>query len=653
MSYEELTQEELAEIEKVRALENATLFKTAAEVAELYKELGEVKVSACALGYACRYKGLGHVKALVENGASFNIENSTDMYRIYQCWGTNYAVGLLDFNKALGRSYFIHSGELDMRITHLLNADNGTSKLVLPLGERLEILRYLYENRERVCLETDELLFYALIARNKEVVAELKGLGAAFSEKIIKMLTESRRSFMWDEYCGMVGGFEKEELFGFYKDILAEIGEGTRLRYTEGIYYATLRRFPETDVFELLIEHFDCAKMNKTQILKDFVLKEKTDCLSAAEKYGWLSQPRRRDELIKYASEHEKTEAAAWLLDFKNRTADFAAEREKAEKKIMRELNASPDSVSELKKIWSYKKQEDGTLVITSYKGDKTEVTVPERIGKSAVTAIGDYAFSTGAPHISRDIVRRRAKIAKITLPDSIAVIGRNAFDSCSALEDINIPDGVTELPYGMFSSCTSLKTVKIPDSVKTIGESAFAYCKVLEEINFPDGITEIPNGVFHACASLKAVKIPASVRIMGNYVFSGCSNLKSIELPDGIPEIGNNMFGMCGSLESIDIPSAVTKIGAWAFQNCRSLKRLTVPEGVTEIGDRAFIVCASLETLELPASVKKIKNYKYRDHAPQTILYNTPNVTVTVPPKSYSEKYCKRNGIKYTVKEN
>ncbi len=95
MSYEELTQEELAEIEKVRALENATLFKTAAEVAELYKELGEVKVSACALGYACRYKGLGHVKALVENGASFNIENSTDMYRIYQCWGTNYAVGLL------------------------------------------------------------------------------------------------------------------------------------------------------------------------------------------------------------------------------------------------------------------------------------------------------------------------------------------------------------------------------------------------------------------------------------------------------------------------------------------------------------------------------------------------------------------------------
>lgn len=521
MSYEELTQEELAEIEKVRALENATLFKTAAEVAELYKELGEVKVSACALGYACRYKGLGHVKALVENGASFNIENSTDMYRIYQCWGTNYAVGLLDFNKALGRSYFIHSGELDMRITHLLNADNGTSKLVLPLGERLEILRYLYENRERVCLETDELLFYALIARNKEVVAELKGLGAAFSEKIIKMLTESRRSFMWDEYCGMVGGFEKEELFGFYKDILAEIGEGTRLRYTEGIYYATLRRFPETDVFELLIEHFDCAKMNKTQILKDFVLKEKTDCLSAAEKYGWLSQPRRRDELIKYASEHEKTEAAAWLLDFKNRTADFAAEREKAEKKIMRELNASPDSVSELKKIWSYKKQEDGTLVITKYRGEKTEVTVPEKIGKSIVTAIGDSAFAGGSglcagritPYVSYELMAARRKITKLVLPSGLKSIGLGAFADMLSLESIDIPESVTEIGDCAFYECNSLKSVTVPGGVKSIGEYCFSRCKKLKNVKICHGVEEICEGAFHNSDSLRRVDIPVTVK--------------------------------------------------------------------------------------------------------------------------------------------
>ena len=36
--------------------------------------------------------------------------------------------------------------------------------------------------------------------------------------------------------------------------------------------------------------------------------------------------------------------SSAWLLDFKNRTADFAAERKKAEQKMMRELNANPNS---------------------------------------------------------------------------------------------------------------------------------------------------------------------------------------------------------------------------------------------------------------------------------------------------------------------
>lgn len=641
------------EFQKVDALEKAVLSCTPEELAKLYQEIGEVELSARALGYACRYKGLEYVRVLVENGASFFIANSVEIHEKYHCWGTNYSIGLLQFNNILNRSYFIHSGELDTRITELFNAGSGISKKVLPLDERLKILRYLYENKEQISFDAGDLLFYAMIGRNNEIAAELKKLGASFTDNMAEMLTKNSRSYMWQEYCGMLGGLDKEELFEFYTEIASEIGEDTTLHYTEGIYYATFRRIMEPDVFEFMLKRFNTSKINKSQILKDIIQRDKTDCLPIAENHGWLRQARKRDELIKFASDNGKTEATAWLLDFKNRTADLAAEQEKAEKKMMRELNASPDSVSELKKIWSYKKQEDGTLVITSYKGDKTEVTVPEMIGKCVVTAIGNYAFSTGAPHLSRDIVPRRAKIVKITLPDSIAVIGANAFAQCTALEEINIPDGVTELPFRMFSSCYSLKTVKIPDSVKTIGESAFAYCKALEEINFPDGIAEIPNGVFHACPSLKTVKIPASVRIMGNYVFSGCSKLKSVNLPDGITGIGNNMFGLCGSLERIDIPSSVTKIGAWAFQNCRSLKSVTVPEGVTEIGDRAFIACGSLETLELPASVKKIKNYKYHDQAPQTILDNTPNVTVTVPPKSYAEKYCKRNGIKYTFKES
>ena len=78
----------------------------------------------------------------------------------------------------------------------------------------------------------------------------------------------------------------------------------------------------------------------------------------------------------------------AWLLDFKNRTVDIVKEEAKAEAKAMKELMEDPNSVSALKKIWGYKKNNDGSLMITSYKGNATKVVIPSAIGKASVTVI-------------------------------------------------------------------------------------------------------------------------------------------------------------------------------------------------------------------------------------------------------------------------
>lgn len=84
--------------------------------------------------------------------------------------------------------------------------------------------------------------------------------------------------------------------------------------------------------------------------MKGVIDQNSVACLEICAKAGWLDMPRKRDEMIRYASECGRTECSAWLLDFKNRTADFAAERKKAEQKMMRELNANPNSVTEMKK---------------------------------------------------------------------------------------------------------------------------------------------------------------------------------------------------------------------------------------------------------------------------------------------------------------
>lgn len=253
--------------------------------------------------------------------------------------------------------------------------------------------------------------------------------------------------------------------------------------------------------------------------------------------------------MIEYASQNKKTEVLAWLLDYKNRTADFAAEQEKAEKKMMRGLYRdldripSPDSVAELKKRWSYRKQDDGTFVITNYKGTDREVTVPERIGKSLVTAIGKGAFAGASVRVDITIYatweqmkHRQRKVTKITLPQTIRHIGKGAFSELWALKEINIPEGVEEIDEYAFFVCSFLKDITIPGTVKKIGNHAFARCDTLEKVQICEGVLEIGERAFRDCGILKEIHIPGSVeRLMtateqysgaGNEVFSGCPEL-------------------------------------------------------------------------------------------------------------------------------
>lgn len=88
--------------------------------------------------------------------------------------------------------------------------------------------------------------------------------------------------------------------------------------------------------------------MKKFHIIRGLIDENAVDALAVVEGEGWLATPKKRDEMIAYASQNKKTEALAWLLDFKNRTADIAAEQEKVDKKLMRELNAVPGSVTAL-----------------------------------------------------------------------------------------------------------------------------------------------------------------------------------------------------------------------------------------------------------------------------------------------------------------
>ncbi|MDE7280323.1 MAG: hypothetical protein K2N36_01095, partial [Ruminiclostridium sp.] len=381
-----MSNKELKQWQKFEALENAVLRDTPTEIEKLYKGFGEVAFTARALGIAARYRGLEVVKILAENGATF----SYDYSMLKRCFrdanwnfnifeeNENYSIALLD----------------NLRVFHINNMIKmGDQQLysIIPPNERLRILDYFFRNGERLSFKPDEFLFYAVLSGEKKMIDFLKNKGVTLSEEIIQLATEGKGSEgQWHSFCWDISLIRDEDFIPIISSLRAEIGgndqELRKLHFTEWLWDVNRKRFIKPEFFEFVLENFNQKKMNKGKLMKMFIDLDSALCLELCAKHDWLKMPKKRDEMIEYAAEKDKTECLAFLLDFKNRTADLGAERERAEKKAERELNADPNSLSSLKKSWSFKKKEDGTLKITGYKGNSTSIVVPAKIGEDRVT---------------------------------------------------------------------------------------------------------------------------------------------------------------------------------------------------------------------------------------------------------------------------
>ena len=373
----------------------------------------------------------------------------------------------------------------------------------------------------------DDPLFTAVLSNDTEQIERLKSRGAVLSDEVKSTLSINRPNALqngdalWAITCDFQCAVRPMSAEDFIKTIRALRDEiGAPLFFMPAIWTDIKKIMFEDGVWECVLDCFD-NKMNKARTMRDIIKRDRADILAICAKHGWLSQPKKRDEMIEFASANGKTECAAFLLDFKSRTADLAAERTKAEKKLERELNAAPDSVTALKQIWSFKKREDGTLVITGYKGDRTEVVIPERIGKNVVTAIGDHAFCPFAPRVTVEIRLVREAITKITLPETVRYIESAAFWGCKSLVSVNIPDGVEKIRDNTFADCSVLERITIPSTVKVIERRAIYGCTALRFLVIPEGVELIDANAFSECDALITLVLPGSLKMIGNSIVS------------------------------------------------------------------------------------------------------------------------------------
>lgn len=264
----------------------------------------------------------------------------------------------------------------------------------------------------------------------------------------------------------------------------------------------------------------------------------------------------------------------------------------------------------------------DGDARITNCEKLADNVVIPETLGGSAVTAIGDYAFGNENPE------NACSNLQYIFIPESVTTIGTGAFYNCVSLQNIMIPGGVDWIPYNAFMNCSSLNTVIIESGVTGIGPNAFFGCTNLYNVYFPDTVTDITSRAFASCSKLTSFSIPNSVTFLANdafiydsmlttilvapdnaiyssidgVVYSNSGNSQTLYLcpagrtghftvPNSVAYIGDGAFYTCGQLTGITISDSVLDIGSYAFRYCNELSSVTFEGVVNSIGFRAFEV--------------------------------------------------------------
>lgn len=110
---------------------------------------------------------------------------------------------------------------------------------------------------------------------------------------------------------------------------------------------------------------------------------------------------------------------------------------------------------------------------------------------------------------------------------------------------------------------------VTIPDTVEVVGESAFENNQKVQFVVIPKSVKRLDAYVFWGCNNLEEVVLGKGLTAVDEYSFAGCTGLKQITIPENIQSIDAQAFAGCVNLTDIYIQATVTGIAEDAFLNC------------------------------------------------------------------------------------
>ena len=273
-------------------------------------------------------------------------------------------------------------------------------------------------------------------------------------------------------------------------------------------------------------------------------------------------------------------------------------------------------------------------------------------------------------------LVKYKGTAEHVMIPDTVTVIGKEAFAGCETIKTVVIPDSVIEIKPRAFDGCMNMTEIQIPDSVKKIGEGAFMACLSLKEVRLPNPLKTVEQDLFYGCKNLKKVEIPDSVVYIDRYSFFSCNSLEVLDIPKTVKRIdgdfseespwwqekvktsplviiNDNLVRVSNYTKedgsTVVIPKGVKRISAHAFIGTGTayIHKIVIPNTVTAIGDNSMP--KAIKEIEIPNSVKhmgdfvfegckrlkKVKLSERLEVIPEGLFFDCKNLRQITLPKS------------------
>lgn len=176
----------------------------------------------------------------------------------------------------------------------------------------------------------------------------------------------------------------------------------------------------------------------------------------------------------------------------------------------------------------------------------------------------GAYTLPETVSLIGEDAFANADKLTELTLTDTLTNVGARAFTNCTALTEIH---GAVPFTYGtVFTGCTSLKSLTLAEFGDASGSVRLTQFSLID------------------CAALETVTIPACRVLASDVTIAQCPKLRSVVFPELEDVSGTSYFTIagCDALTKLELPTIATKMeGAfYTISDCPNLTTVTFKEG-------------------------------------------------------------------------